>query len=191
MIVWIRKLLGISSPSLIDFGMRQQKGHVMIYWLHFLKVLQHKWFVIVAGVRVGSIPFWRLLFHDMSKFSRAEFGPYARKFLAESTPEIEVSFGLAWLHHENRNAHHWGHWIARTGRYSGRPLPMPRSYAREMVADWWAAERSYGQSWDMHNWLVENVPKFDLHQETLSSVYQALSDIGYIEAVQEIMRRLR
>lgn len=164
----------------------------MIYWRNFLKVLQHKWFVIVAGVRVGGIPLWRLLIHDMSKFSRAEFGPYARKFLIEeSTPEIEMAFAQAWLHHENKNPHHWGYWIARSGKFTGQALPMPRAYAREMVADWWAAGRAYSKSWDMHNWLVKSVPGFNLHPETLRSVYQALSDIGYVAAAQEIMQSRR
>lgn len=160
----------------------------MIYWIHFLKVLQHKWFVLVAGLRVGGIPLWRLLIHDMSKFSRAEFGPYARRYLGEDSPEVAFDFALAWLNHENRNPHHWGYWIARSGKHTGRPLPMPESYTREMVTDWWAAGRSYSHSWDMHDWLVKSVPGFTLHDETRSHVYQALTDIGYIETVQELMQ---
>lgn len=164
----------------------------MIYWTNFVKVLQHKWFVLVAGLRVGKIPLWRLIFHDMSKFSRAEFGPYARKFLVEgSTAQTEFDFALAWLNHENRNPHHWGYWIPRTGKHAGRPLPMPEHYAREMVADWWAAGRAYGKSWDMREWLVKSVPGFNLHDETLGHVYRALSDIGYIETVQEVMQLRR
>jgi hypothetical protein len=42
-------------------------------------VLRHKWFVLVAGLRVG-VPVWRLLAHDLSKFSPAEWGPYVANF---------------------------------------------------------------------------------------------------------------
>ena len=37
-------------------------------------VLRHKWFVLVAGLKVGA-PLWRLLIHDWSKFTAAEWGP--------------------------------------------------------------------------------------------------------------------
>ena len=41
-------------------------------------VLAHKWYVFLAGCRLG-LP-WLAALHDLSKFSPAEFGPYARFF---------------------------------------------------------------------------------------------------------------
>ena len=42
-------------------------------------VLRHKWFVLLAGLRVGA-PLWRLLVHDWTKFLPCEWGPYVEKF---------------------------------------------------------------------------------------------------------------
>ena len=151
----------------------------MIYLKNFAKILQHKWFVLIAGLRIGGIPIWRLLIHDLSKFSPAEFGPYARAFLGVRTDETDAEFAVAWLHHENRNPHHWGHWVARSGKYTGKPLAMPEAYAREMVADWWAAGRAYAGSWDMTEWLNKSVDGFPLHHETREAVRLALLDAGY------------
>lgn len=42
-------------------------------------VLRHKWFVLLAGLRVRA-PLWRLLIHDWSKFTPAEWGAYVATF---------------------------------------------------------------------------------------------------------------
>lgn len=60
--------------------------------LRYLRyVLLHKWYVLRAGIVVGgwSLPWlWRLLVHDLSKFSRAEWTPYVVNFYKPS-PEVE------------------------------------------------------------------------------------------------------
>lgn len=46
----------------------------MSSWFRFAWViLKHKWFVLLAGLEVG-VPLWRLIIHDWSKFTPAEFG---------------------------------------------------------------------------------------------------------------------
>lgn len=59
--------------------------------LRYLRyVLLHKWYVFRAGLAIGGMSprwVWRLLVHDLSKFSRAEWGPYVAKFYA-GAPEI-------------------------------------------------------------------------------------------------------
>jgi hypothetical protein len=45
-------------------------------------VLRHKWWVLVAGLKVGA-PLWRLLIHDWSKFTPAEWGPYVATFYGD------------------------------------------------------------------------------------------------------------
>lgn len=125
----------------------------MIYLAYLVTLLKHKWFVFVAGLRVGG-----MLVHDLSKFSRTEFGSYARYQMAmknkESvTEEVQLGFAYGWLHHENTNPHHWGYWIPRSGRFEAKPLAMPSTYIREMVADWLGASRAYTGSWDMTEWL--------------------------------------
>ena len=42
-------------------------------------VIRHKWWVLVAGLRTKA-PLWRLLIHDWSKFTPAEWTPYVRSF---------------------------------------------------------------------------------------------------------------
>jgi hypothetical protein len=49
------------------------------HWLYLKYVVRHKWFVFVAGLRVGA-PLWRLLIHDWSKFLPSEWRAYARFF---------------------------------------------------------------------------------------------------------------
>jgi len=57
-------------------------------------VVRHKWFVFLAGLRVGGIPLWRLLIHDWSKFTPAEWRPYVQSFY--TNPRIgETVSGVA------------------------------------------------------------------------------------------------
>ena len=50
--------------------------------LNYLKyVLRHKWFVLLASIRIGA-PLWGAIIHDLSKFRPSEWIPYARCFYA-------------------------------------------------------------------------------------------------------------
>lgn len=92
--------------------------------LAYLKyVLRHKWFVFVAGTRLG-IP-WLALLHDNSKFLPDEWRWYARHFYApDGTKQTwqgkdgffvdadhDTKFDRAWLKHIRRNRHHPQHWV--------------------------------------------------------------------------------
>ena len=82
-------------------------------YLRLIKtVLLHKWYVFRAGRRL-KVPFWRLVVHDLSKFSPSEFAAYARNFYGDRSDPY--GFDRAWLHHQNRNDHHWEYWAARDG----------------------------------------------------------------------------
>jgi hypothetical protein len=154
-----------------------------------IQTLKHKWWVLVAGLRLGGIPLWRLLIHDLSKFSPAELPHYERRFFGANNDPL--GFALGWNHHENHNPHHWGYWVARSGPFTGRPLPMPRSYAREMVADWMGAQRTHGdgKSWDMADWLAKTLPTLPLHIETIGHVCQALLELGYLDYTEVLVAR--
>jgi hypothetical protein len=79
---------------------------------YFLLTLKHKWFVFLACRRTRA-SLWQALVHDWSKFTPAELPHYERQFFGDkSDPE---GFARAWLHHQNRNPHHWEYWIPRTG----------------------------------------------------------------------------
>lgn len=149
-----------------------------------LATTRHKWFVLVAGLRVGRIPLWRLLVHDLSKYGPWEVAHYGRQFFGDrAAPE---RFAVAWLHHQNTNPHHWEFWIPRTAHFKGvdranEPLEMPETYVREMFADWLAASRAYGgawpTAWESWTWWQANRAKIRLHLNTLCAI-SAIGD-GY------------
>lgn len=88
------------------------------HWKYAVYLARHKWFVFMAGLRVGA-PLWRLIVHDWSKFLLCEWLPYARYFYGnrkwyewvDSTgkylpgftgrglQQLKGEFDAAWLHH--------------------------------------------------------------------------------------------
>lgn len=148
------------------------------------KVVVHKWFVLRAGIRLGGIPLWRLIIHDLSKFSPAEINGYTLWYHAPATFDpllIEYrrqKYELAWLHHQNHNPHHRQYWF---NRKDGTYFEMPEVYAREMVADWMGASRAYTGSWDMQDWLDSNLHYLlsQINENSWVYIEKALKDIGY------------
>jgi len=140
-------------------------------------VLRHKWFVLLAGLKLG-IPLLILIFHDWDKFLPDEWFPYARTFYkpdGSNQYEEGYAFAEAWMFHQHRNKHHWQYWL----NFGKSPLsdtnvmvwdrgnasilvdgniyaldgditirePMPEVYAREMLADWHGAGRAITGEW--------------------------------------------
>jgi hypothetical protein len=93
------------------------------HWAYLKYVIRHKWFVFVAGCRLG-IP-WLALLHDLSKFLPDEWRWYARHFYAPDGSKQtwqgkdgfyvaagnDTKFDRAWLKHIKRNKHHPQHWV--------------------------------------------------------------------------------
>ena len=135
-------------------------------YLRFLKVvLLHKWYVLVAGCRL-RVPFWRLVVHDLSRFSFTEFREYARWFYGDK--KNADGFDRAWVHHQNHNDHHPEYWIDRSNG-GNEPLPMPIVQVREMVADWFAAGKAYHGHWPNpcnFTWFEKNRDHMRLHEDT-------------------------
>lgn len=137
-------------------------------------VLRHKWFVLVAGLKVGA-PLWRLLIHDWSKFTPAEWRPYVLSFCgpggyANRPPHVVEAFDRAWLHHQHANPHHWQHWVLREDSGATKALPMPVPFVREMVADWMGAGRAITGRWEVAEWYAKNRDKMVLHPATRAFV---------------------
>lgn len=112
---------------------------------YFWITLKHKWFVLVAGLRI-SVPLYLLVLHDWTKFTPAELPHYDRQFFGKA--DDPLGFSIAWNHHQKNNKHHWEYWVPISGHTRGgyqdlQPLPMPEKYIREMVADWFGAARTY------------------------------------------------
>src|SRR4030095_1085487 len=93
------------------------------HWAYLRYVARHKWFVFVAGCRLG-IP-WLALLHDNSKLLPDEWFGYARHFyhpdgsprtwqaadgFSQDQPDDDA-FDRAWLTHIRRNRHHPQHWV--------------------------------------------------------------------------------
>jgi hypothetical protein len=126
-------------------------------------VLRHKWFVFRAGLKTKA-PLWRLVIHDWSKLTPAEWTPYVRMFYTDDgDPE---AFDRAWLHHQHRNPHHWQAWLLREDDGPTKILPMPDDLVREMVADWMGAGRAITGRWEVANWYAVNRHNIALHPDT-------------------------
>jgi hypothetical protein len=134
-------------------------------------LIRHKFFIIVAGIRVGKIPFWRLLIHDLSKFHPTEFLPYRKKFEFGNCSADE--FDRAWLHHIHHNPHHWQHWLIENDA-----IEMPEVFVREMIADWLAAGRAYQGNWQIQDWINKNYPRMNLHYKTKEKLEIVLEENG-------------
>ena len=149
---------------------------------YFFITLKHKWFILLASFKTG-LPIWRVIVHDLSKFTHAELSHYERQFFGDKADP--QGFAIAWLHHQNANPHHWEYWITRSDHSHGESgaedgcLPMPAIYVREMVTDWMGASKAYTGSWEMESWLLQNLPRMNLHRITRRRVTDELKRIGY------------
>jgi hypothetical protein len=150
-------------------------------------VIRHKWFVFLAGIKTQT-PFWQLLIHDWSKFLPSEWLPYVNNFYAsedekfdewseantkygcqEAAPYghfIKDRFTVAWLHHQNRNKHHWQYWVITKDDGRTFALPMPEKYVREMVADWAGAGKAITGEWEVAEWYEKNRAKMMIAPES-------------------------
>lgn len=166
----------------------------MIYFKYLVSLLKHKWYFLIAGLRIG-VPVWSCITHDMSKFSPSEFPVYAQWNYGEK--DIN-KWMYAWIHHLHHNPHHPGHWtfswmgsrniydscaMIRTINIS--TCVMPPRYVLEMVADWLASSKAYTKSWDISTYI--NVADFDREftlgtKNTLSNI---LYDIGLVQTTDE------
>lgn len=153
-------------------GDRQVTIRPHIRYLVYL--LRHKWYVLIIGRRL-HVPLWRLLIHDWSKFTPAEWGPYVSRFFrprlyglssADTIAGRVRDFHCAFLHHVHFNPHHWQHWVPVDDRGELHPLPMPDVYIREMVADWASAGLAKNGELDIAEWYRRERTKMVMDSDT-------------------------
>lgn len=142
-------------------------------------VIRHKWFVFLAGLKTRA-PLWRLLIHDWSKLTSAEWSPYVRSFYGPQprTDAVKRAFDVAWLHHQHRNPHHWQHWLLREDGGKIKMLPIPHHLIREMVADWMGAGRAITGKWEAAEWYAKNRDNIWLAPSTRYHVENLLARVG-------------
>ena len=113
------------------------------YLKYFFTVLKHKYFVIVAGRKLG-LGYIQLVLHDISKFLPVEFIAYKRRFIDKDNTALGVmEFDYAWNHHQKNNKHHWQYWVVDLDNF----LLIPVKHLKEMAADYFAAARAYNGAW--------------------------------------------
>jgi hypothetical protein len=179
---------GRESGAAPDLGYCSTPSKAAMTYLRYLwYVLRHKWWVLYYS-RAVRADVWLCLWHDMSKFSRAEFGPYARWFYGEhgvnaphasTSAQAKEAFRSAWNHHKTRNRHHPEYWCLDAHGYA---IPMPERYVREMIADWMGAGRAITGKMDVHMWWASNRQRFEvpiqMHENTVRRVEAILSEIA-------------
>ena len=106
------------------------------------------------------------VYADLSKFRLDEFEAYMFRFGVEwgGCPPQSVTDGFrrAWLRHQHRNPHHWEHWVLDPAK--GDAVEMDDSSMREMVADWRAMSRKFGN--DPAEWYSGRKDSIVLHDKT-------------------------
>ena len=116
-------------------------------WKHFRTITYHKYLVAKGCVQVGL--YRQGIWHDMSKYSPAEFLVGVKYYQGTRSPNNaereHTGYSSAWLHHKGRNKHHYEYWLD----YSIDPkegiigMKMPVKYVVEMFADRVAASKTY------------------------------------------------
>lgn len=114
---------------------------------HFRTITKHRHEVIKNCKKAGIL--WQGLFHDLSKYSPAEFFKGAKYWQGTRSPNDkereENGYSLAWIHHMGRNRHHFEYWRDYSPQHKGymMPVKMPLNYLVEMFCDRVAASKIY------------------------------------------------
>ena len=169
-VAFIPWAIPLASCAIEEHGLAC-KWAIQYAWL----TTKHKWFVLLAGIRIGA-PLHLLLLHDLDKYGIYSLVQYGRQFFGDQGDPM--GFSYAWLRHQHTNMHHWEAWVPITGHSRGgfkdlEPMPMPRKYVLEMFADWCGASRAYSGKWPSHDsweWFDQNVPGMRLHKDTRISI---------------------
>jgi hypothetical protein len=145
------------------------------YWLHFITITKHKWFVMIECFKVGLI--LQGLLHDLSKYSLVEFFGSARYFQGDSTPiaaeKTEKGYSLSWLHHKGHNKHHFEFWIdwKEEVQYCA---PIPDKYILEMACDMVGASKAYNKSAFSKEKPLEYIEKNKIKFSMMGEAYNTL-----------------
>ena len=113
---------------------------------HFRVITRHRHRVIAHCFRAGIG--LQGLFHDLSKYSPAEFWTGVKYFQGRRSPNAaereEKGYSEAWMHHKGRNRHHFEYWrdFSETA-HTNLPVKMPLRFVMEMFCDRVAASKIY------------------------------------------------
>ena len=149
-----------------------------MYWKYFKYIVEHKWNVGIECLKMG-MPIHAIT-HDLSKFRPSEFIPYAKFFKAKNrskeykiSDENDPNFQKGWCLHQKRNKHHWNYWVSITRKDEIIPIPMPRRYVRQMIADWRGMSRKFGGL--AEDYFRKNNKNMILHKKTVDRIWVQFS----------------
>ncbi len=168
---------------------------------HFITITRHRHRVIAHCFRVGIG--WQGLFHDLSKYSPAEFWVGAKYYLGTRSPNEEErvhhGYSTAWLHHKGRNRHHFEYWTDYNPQTKlVEPVKMPLRYVAEMFCDRVAASKIYqGAAYTDDQplgYFLRGKPRRRIHPETselLESWLTMLAEKGEAATFSHIREQLK
>lgn len=168
---------------------------------HFITITRHRHLVIAHCFRVGIG--WQGLFHDLSKYSPAEFWAGARHYQGSRSPNEEerrlYGYSPAWMHHKGRNRHHFEYWTDYSPvAKKVMPVKMPLRFVAEMFCDRVAASKIYqGKKYTQAHpldYFLRGKPRRTIHPETsdlLESWLTLLAQEGEQATFAEIRRMLK
>lgn len=155
---------------------------------HIKNILVHKYWVFYYA-RKFCIP-WRGFMHDWSKFHPTEFWESVKYYQGDKSPipacKKENGISYAWQHHKGHNPHHYEYWIDNfDGDKWGKTCPtyhkIPYEYVMEMLADWFAAGRTY-MGKDFHvddevTWWLWKRQTIAMHPATIEFIDWFMKDV--------------
>lgn len=113
--------------------------------------------------------------HDRSKYNGDEFEAYAQYFYGKTPPSEKTikKFNTAWLLHQNKNPHHWQHWVLINDDGTIEAQDMPLIYVLEMLCDWHSF-RYVDNSISTQQWYEQHRDKMILSPNTIKLIEQYL-----------------
>ena len=147
--------------------------------------------------------YWRGLTHDLSKYSPVEFWESVKYYQGNRSPidacKEKNGFSKAWQHHRGRNKHHREAW---TDYYDMGTacVPMPYTYAAEMLCDYLGAGKAYqGAAFtydsELRWWENQLEKNICIHPMTAKFITLVLTDLteigGYNKNDKRILKNLQ
>ena len=144
----------------------------MKIYINYLKyILEHKKNVFIECWKDKQ--YIHAFTHDLSKFSPIEFINYAKNFYGDEREKKYNNFNYAWLHHQRKNKHHWDYWV----NGNGVALDIPQKYIDQMICDWKAMSRKFGDT--PQSFYKNNRNKMNLSTKTRCNIEFTL---GFIDS---------
>lgn len=129
------------------------------YWNYLKYILEHKKNVFIECWKRGL--YFHAFTHDLSKFSPVEFISYTKHFYGTKEDKIYSNFDYGWLNHQRKNKHHWDYWVDS----DGVALRIPEKYIKQMVCDWKAMGRKFGDT--AQSYYLNNKQRMKLNSITV------------------------